>query len=221
MPSRPSRYAVALRASLDRMPAPRQGLRKQIRRGVSAGAPLPTVNAEAMMNHNPSYLPPPVTGRELVPIRCHACQKPAPQRRIGNECDAQFAAYRKCVFLRVTRPERVFGLKCCDRMDGMGTTDRCLTRFGKADRPHLARFHEAGHGADSILDRYIRVDPVDVVKVDDVDLQVGQAAGTGARQSLSVRELSRDGRRPSDCPGPVIRRRRGPSGKSGQCRPSQ
>lgn len=40
IPSRPSRFAVALRASLDRMPPPRQGLGKQIRREVSAGAPF-------------------------------------------------------------------------------------------------------------------------------------------------------------------------------------
>lgn len=55
IPSRPSRYAVALRASLDRMAPPRQGLGKQIRRVVSAGAPLPTAKAEARMNRNLSY----------------------------------------------------------------------------------------------------------------------------------------------------------------------
>lgn len=45
IPSRPNRYAVALRASLDQMPPPRQGLRKQVRQEVSAGAPLPTAGA--------------------------------------------------------------------------------------------------------------------------------------------------------------------------------
>ena len=58
IPSRPSRFAVALRASLDRMPPPRQVLGKQIRRGVSAGAPIPTARREMIAYRKPSYLPP-------------------------------------------------------------------------------------------------------------------------------------------------------------------
>ena len=43
--SRPSRFAVTLCASLDRMPPPQQGLGKQVRQEVSAGAALPTAVA--------------------------------------------------------------------------------------------------------------------------------------------------------------------------------
>lgn len=53
-------------------------------------------------------------------------------------------------------------------MNLVGAADGGGTRFRKAERAHLALAHQLGHGADGVLDRYVRVDAVLVVEIDDI-----------------------------------------------------
>src|SRR3954468_23456781 len=59
-------------------------------------------------------------------------------------------------------------------MDGMGAADRGGTGLGQAKKAHLALLHELRHGADRILNRRVRVDPVLIVKIDAIDLEPAQ-----------------------------------------------
>ena len=57
----------------------------------------------------------------------------------------------------------------------MGPPDSGGTGLADPNMTHLALAHEVTHRADRVLDRHGRVDPVDVVEVDDFDLQARQA----------------------------------------------
>src|SRR6516162_8913578 len=57
----------------------------------------------------------------------------------------------------------------------MGPSDRRSTGFTDPQMAHLPLSHEVTHGADCVLDRNSRVDPMDVVEVDDFRLKASQA----------------------------------------------
>jgi hypothetical protein len=63
-----------------------------------------------------------------------------------------------------------------DRVHGVGAADRFGRGLGKADVQDLALGHQFGQGADGVLDRRVRVDPVLVVEVDAVGSQPLQGA---------------------------------------------
>ena len=74
-----------------------------------------------------------------------------------------------------------------------------------SDRPmclHLAFLHQFGHGADRFLDRHARIDPVQVVEIDEVDAQTLQRGShaffTYAALPLMLRSADRHGRRETE-----------------------
>src|SRR5438270_6994323 len=69
-------------------------------------------------------------------------------------------------------------------MDSYGTAERVRRRLGQPDIPHLTFTNEIGHGADGIFDGGVRIDAVQVVKIDDVDTEPSQAAFTRAADVL-------------------------------------
>ena len=84
--------------------------------------------------------------------------------------------------LEVAGEQRPLALERGDRVHGVGPADRVRRRLGQAEVADLAGLDELGHGADGLLDRHGRVDPVLVVEVEVVDaepLERGVAARTG------------------------------------------
>ena len=99
-----------------------------------------------------------------------------PERRVGHEANAQLAQQQEQRGLRVTGPQRVLRLQRGDRVHGVGAADRCGAGLGKADVQDLSLGNQLGQGADGVLDRGVRVDPVLVVEVDAVGAQPLQGA---------------------------------------------
>ena len=64
-------------------------------------------------------------------------------------------------------------------MNRVRAADGLRSRLGETEMAHLALAHEVGHGADRILDRRLRIDPVLVVEIDRVDLEPLQARFAG------------------------------------------
>jgi hypothetical protein len=61
----------------------------------------------------------------------------------------------------------------------VGAPDRPGTGFRDAEKTHLAFAHQGAHRADRVLDRHRRIDPVDIVEVDEFGAQPAQAALAG------------------------------------------
>ena len=68
----------------------------------------------------------------------------------------------------------------------MGATQAVGTDFGQADGFDLALFNQLCQGTDAFLDWYLRVDAVQVVKIDDIGIQPPQAVLAGLRQDLGA-----------------------------------
>lgn len=66
----------------------------------------------------------------------------------------------------------------------MGTPDRLRGRLTHAEMPDLAFGHQLGQRADGLLDRYVRVDAVQVVQVDMIGAQVAQRTLKGPAHVL-------------------------------------
>ena len=105
----------------------------------------------------------------MAPVR-----KPRPERRVGDEADAELAARRQDLVGGVARPQRVLGLQRGDRVHGAGAAQRLGARLGQPEVADLALLHELGHRADGLLDRRVGVDAVLVVEVDVVDAEAPQ-----------------------------------------------
>lgn len=60
-------------------------------------------------------------------------------------------------------------------MHGVGSPDGLGGRLGEPEVTHLALLYELGHRPDRLLDGGVRVDPVLVVEVDDVDPEAAEA----------------------------------------------
>ncbi len=98
-------------------------------------------------------------------------------------------------------------------MDGVGTSEGGFGDFGKAQEPDLTGGDQLRHGPDRLFDRHVRVDPVEVVQVDDIDLESGQAGLAGRADPVGTS---------IDADGPAGRRGRSaspnPSWSPGQTR---
>jgi Aldo/keto reductase family len=131
----------------------------------------------------------PVVVGELLGGADLAGEEAVTERRVGDEADAELAQERQQLGLRITGPERVLRLQGGDRVDGMGAADRLGAGLGQADVSDLALGDELRHGADRVLDRCLRVDPVLVVEVEAVGAEVeavaSEAGATPAQVALA------------------------------------
>src|SRR5882672_7692041 len=77
----------------------------------------------------------------------------------------------------------------------MRAADRLRPGLADAEMAYLALAHEIAHRTDRVLDRHIRVDPVDVIKIDDFGLEPLQAAVAAGPEGFwaAVREPSATG----------------------------
>ena len=62
----------------------------------------------------------------------------------------------------------------------MGPPDRVRVRFRQAEQRTLPAFYQVGHGADSVLDRHVWIDPVLVVEVNDLHAEALERSIAGA-----------------------------------------
>ena len=110
-----------------------------------------------------------VDGSRSVPVR-------KPRASGLNERRAELATRVEHGDLDVARPQRVLVLHCRDRVHGVRTAQRRCGDFRQADLAHLAATHEVGQRADAVLDRHLRIEPVQVVQID--------ALGTEPREAF-------------------------------------
>ena len=83
-------------------------------------------------------------------------EQAAPDRRVGDERNAELAGGAQRLLGRLAVEQRVFALHRGDRMHLVGAADGLRRRFAQAERPHLALLHQLLHGADGVLDRHLR-----------------------------------------------------------------
>ncbi len=131
-------------------------------------------------------------------------EESTPERRVGDERDAEIAQRLQRFFRFGSVEQRIFVLHGGDRMNRVGTADRLRVRLGETQRAHLALLDRARHGADGVLDRHGRIDAMQIPEVDDVDLQalqtgverlrhvLGAAVGDAATLAAEIAELRRE-----------------------------
>src|SRR5207237_2057874 len=117
----------------------------------------------------------PVTVGQIGFALDRAGEHAAPQRRVGDERDAELAGRLQRFFAIRAVEQRIFVLYRRDRMNLVRAADRLRARLRQTDGAHLARFHEALHCADRLLDRHLGIDAVLVIHVDHVDAETLQA----------------------------------------------
>ncbi len=104
-----------------------------------------------------------------------AGEEAAPQRRIGDIADAEFAAGRQHFGLAIARPQRIFRLQRRDRMHAVRPLQRLRARLGEAQIADFALGLQLRHCARRFLDRHVGIDPVLEEEVDAVGLQATEA----------------------------------------------
>ena len=67
------------------------------------------------------------------------------------------------------------------RMRLVGAADGARAGLAEAEVADLALLHEAGHGADRVFDRHVRIDAVDIIEVDHIDPHALEARLAGDR----------------------------------------
>ena len=107
--------------------------------------------------------------------RHRPAEDPATQRRERHEADPEFAQRRQDFVLDPAVEQRVLALHGRERVHRVRPADRRRGRLGQPDVPGLARGHDLRERADGLLDRHLRVHPVQVVQVDVVPAQPRQA----------------------------------------------
>ena len=78
---------------------------------------------------------------------------PLPERRVGDEPDAEFPQERQHLVFLVTGEQRVLRLEGGDGMHGMGAANGADPGLGKPDVADLAFNDQLGQGANRVLDR--------------------------------------------------------------------
>ena len=106
------------------------------------------------------------------------------QRAVGHEANAEFLEGRNHFLLRGSRPQRVFALESSERLDGVCATDRLRSRFRKAEVLDLTLLDQVLHSAGDVFDRHVRVNPVLIEQVDDIDLEPLERALDGLLDML-------------------------------------
>ena len=100
-----------------------------------------------------------------------ARQQPGRERVVGHEADAELDAAGQKVALGGALEQRVLVLESGDRPRPGGLLELLDGEVRDADRTHLARIHELGHGGGGLGDRRHLVGPVVVEQVDVVGLK--------------------------------------------------
>ena len=109
---------------------------------------------------------------ELGVLGHRARQETAAERAEGDETDAElFARGEDAVGFDPARPQRIFVLQRRDRLHGVRAADGLGTRLGHTEMPDLARGDELLDRAGHVLDRHVRVDPMLVEQVDEVEAE--------------------------------------------------
>jgi hypothetical protein len=108
------------------------------------------------------------------------------QRRERHEAHAELGAGAEYLALGGSRPQRVLGLHCRNRVHGVCAAQAVGAHFGQPDGPDLALFHQSRERADAFFDRHFRVDAVQVVQVDDVGVQSPQTVFAGLDEHLGT-----------------------------------
>ena len=104
----------------------------------------------------------------------------APAKRTkGYEADPEVLAGRQDVGFGRTPPEGIFALDGRHRLDRMGAADRLRARLGQAEMLDLAGGDQVPDRARDVLDRHVRVDPMLIVEIDDLNPQPLQRAFNG------------------------------------------
>src|SRR5215467_6100534 len=116
-----------------------------------------------------------VVGTECIG-GCHTSrQKAAAQGTVGDKADAERLAKRQDFTFHVARPQRIFDLQGGERMHRVRPPDGCCPGLADAEKAYLALTDKLAHRADRVLDRNGRIDPMDVIEVDDVGLEPPEA----------------------------------------------
>src|SRR5262245_35673368 len=123
---------------------------------------------------------------EIVALGEGAAQKAAPERGVRHETDSELFERRQNVGLDIARPERILGFDSRDRVRLVGTAYSIGAGLAEAEVAHLALLNQARHGADRVLDRHIGIDPMDVIKVYDVDAEALEACFAGDRHIVGL-----------------------------------
>src|SRR5262249_26808946 len=88
-------------------------------------------------------------------------------------------AKRQDFALHVARPQRIFDLQGGERMHRMRPADGRCPGLADAEKAYLALADKLAHRADRVLDRNGRIDPMDVIEVDDIGLEPPEALLAG------------------------------------------
>src|SRR2546423_4203204 len=100
-----------------------------------------------------------------------AGEEASAERTVRHEADSEFLDRRYHFFLRRSRPQRVFALKCGEWLNRVCATDRLHASFGKAEVLHLPLLNQFFHRARDIFDRYVRIDTVLIKQIDRLDFE--------------------------------------------------
>src|SRR5665647_526512 len=93
------------------------------------------------------------------------CQKTLAKRTKRHKANPQFFERWDYFIFRLTPPQRVFALQGCNRLNGMCTADNLYSGFRKSEMFHFPFLNKVFHGTGNIFNRYVRVNPVLIKKV--------------------------------------------------------
>ena len=149
-------------------------------------------------------VPPPRIGFGKIALAGDgAGEKPAAERRVGDEGDIERARRSQHFFRLGAVKERELVLHGGDRMHRVRAADGFRSRLADAERAHFALRDELRHGAECFFHRHGRVDPVLIIKIDHINAEpleallagtddvVGAALGDLALASAEIAEFGR------------------------------
>ena len=88
-----------------------------------------------------------------------------------NESDSEFFERRQHRLFRLPPPQRVFALKCRDRLNRVCTTDRLNSCFRKTEVLNLTFVDEFLHRSRDVFDRHVQIDTMLVKPIDRINLE--------------------------------------------------
>jgi hypothetical protein len=144
----------------------------QLRRGdpLAVGQLLDSLDQRGVrrdvLRREPRMAPTVVAGGEIVLAADPTGQESAPERRVRDQSDPEFAEHGQHPGLHIPGPQRHLGLNRRDRVHGVRATDRVRSCLRESEVADLARLHELRHRPDGLLDRDPGIHPMLVEQVD-------------------------------------------------------